>query len=230
LMPELIRLPLPDSDALGQASASLIQNRLESGKYNTIVIGPGLGSEPKTFTALQTLLQHFKTLEIPVVVDADGLNALSRSPMELNSRFLLTPHLGEASRLLHQEKAGAQQNLIQTVQELRRRYHAQVVLKTASTVVATAAFPPQEELLWISPTGNPGMATAGSGDVLTGIIGAIAAQTQAQNLPIWQAATLGVFLHGLAGDTAVVTRTPYAMRASDITRSLPQAFQQVLAP
>jgi NAD(P)H-hydrate repair Nnr-like enzyme with NAD(P)H-hydrate dehydratase domain len=99
-----------------------------------------------------------------------------------------------------------------------------VVLKSATTTIATT-----DGLIWISPTGNPGMATAGSGDVLSGMIAAMAAQLHAQDMPTWQAAMLGVYLHGLAGDDAAAERTPHAMRASDITRHLPNAFKVLLA-
>jgi NAD(P)H-hydrate epimerase len=231
LMPEIIRVPLPDTDTIGTASIRIIQEALASGKYNTVVIGPGLGQTPETIETIQTLLMHFKSQSFPVVVDADGLNALSQEPFALNPQFILTPHIGECSRLLQQDKATILADVMQAAQHARERYQAQVVLKSASTVIATLEEnQPEHHLCWISPTGNPGMATAGSGDVLTGIIGAITAQYAAQGLPIWQAALLGVYLHGLAGDVTADALTPYAMRASDITRHLPQAFQRVLMP
>jgi NAD(P)H-hydrate epimerase len=118
--------------------------------------------------------------------------------------------------------------LLGAATDARNQYQANIILKSASTVIATLGSEPEAASRWISPTGNPGMATAGSGDVLSGILGALAAQTKAQNLPLWHAATLGVYLHGLAGDKAAEHRTPYAMRASDIIRHLPQAFHALL--
>lgn len=231
LMPEIIRLPLPDAEVLGVASIPIIQEALASGKYNTVVIGPGLGQAIETADAIRQLLAHFKSLKFPVVVDADGLNALSQEPLTLNPQFIITPHIGECGRLVQQDNSSILADVLQAAQHTRERYQAQIVLKSASTVIATLENnKPEQSLCWISPTGNPGMATAGSGDVLTGIIGAMAAQCTAQGYPAWQAALLGVFLHGLAGDAAAAELTPYAMHASAITRYLPQAFKAILTP
>lgn len=240
---EIMRLHLPDAHKLGAASVATIQAALADGRYNTIVIGPGLGRAPETMVAVQTLLDHFKTLHLPVIVDADPLSALAEQPMALSEQFILTPHVGECARLLHWENAAVSDNLPQAAQEVRDRYKATVVLKSAATLVATHAQAFSEtsgepsgeasesqplQSIWISPTGNPGMATAGSGDVLSGIIGALAAQKQAQQQPIWQAAPLGVYVHGRAGDSAAQHRTVYALRASDITQHIPDAFQAIL--
>jgi NAD(P)H-hydrate epimerase len=230
LMPEIIRLPLPDAEALGSASVSVIQEALSGGKYNAVVIGPGLGQASETVETVRSLLAWLTEWEWPVVADADALNALSREPLTLTSQCILTPHIGECSRLLRQDKTAILADVLQAARQAQERYQAQVVLKSAATVIATQASGQAQSLCWISPTGNPGMATAGSGDVLTGIIGALAAQLHAQSKPVWQAALLGVFLHGLAGDAAATALTSYAMRASDITRHLPQAFKAILQP
>lgn len=225
LMPEVIRLPLPDANGLGSASVNTIQEVLAAKRYNTVIIGPGLGQAPETTAAILTLLAVLKQLELAVVVDADGLNALSTNPLPLTERFILTPHVGECARLLKADSTAILSDLLAAARQAQQQYQAHVILKSASTVVATLEAPP---LCWISPTGNPGMATAGSGDVLSGILGALAAQCHAQQQPLAQAAPLGVYLHGLAGDATAETLTPYGMTASDITRHLPQAFKMVL--
>ncbi len=228
IMPEITRLPLPDPHHLSAASLPVIEEAMASKRFNAVVIGPGLGNTPETFDTVITLLEALKSTSLSVIVDADGLNALSQSDLTLNERFILTPHIGECARLLHAENSVILSNLILAAQQVREKYGAQVVLKSASTVIATLNPDDSKALCWISPTGNPGMATAGSGDVLSGVIGAVAGQLHAQNQPVWQAATLGVYLHGLAGDAAATALTEYAMRASHITRHLPQAFKILL--
>ena len=228
IMPEITRLPLPDPNQLSAASLLVIEEAMASKRFNAVIVGPGLGNDPETFDTVITLLQILKNTNLNVIVDADGLNALSQSNLTLNERFILTPHIGECARLLHTENSVILSNLILAAQQLREKYRAQVVLKSASTVIATLNSDDSKALCWISPTGNPGMATAGSGDVLSGVIGAVAGQLHAQNRPVWQAATLGVYLHGLAGGTAATELTEYAMRACDITRHLPQAFKILL--
>jgi hydroxyethylthiazole kinase-like uncharacterized protein yjeF len=237
LMPEIMRLALPDIAQLGDTSVNSLKEALAKGKYSTVIMGPGLGRDPETVSAIVSLLTHLKSLNIPVVLDADGLNALSANPMMLSEQFILTPHVGECARLLGVENAAVSADLLGAAAQLLAKYGAQVVLKSASTVIATLN--PSEEstptdeptnLTWITPTGNPGMATAGSGDVLSGIIGAMAGQVHAAQHPFWQAAPLGVYLHGLAGDAAAESLTVHCLHASKITEYLPQAFRQVLNP
>lgn len=228
LMPEIIRLPLPDAEVLGTRSVDAIQTALQEKRYNTVIIGPGLGQAGETANAILSLLQALIDSTQMVIVDADGLNALSQNPIKLNERFILTPHIGECARLLKTEGSSILANVLQAAQQTGETYQAQVVLKSASTVIATFGDQSQTKHLWISPTGNPGMATAGSGDVLSGILGAMAAQCQAQQHSTEAAAPLGVYLHGLAGDAAAANLTEYAMTASDITRHLPQAFKMML--
>lgn len=259
LMPEIIRLPLPDAEHISYHSLPVLQETLATGKYSAVLLGPGLDLHAETVQFVWELLAHLETLNLPVVVDADGLNALSminQSPvggpnqpdsanlverdaaetqpqntqedtsgLRLGPQFILTPHIGECRRLLKWDKADVAEDLLKSGRTAQEAWNANVVLKSATTVIATT-----EGLLWLSPTGNPGMATAGSGDVLSGITAALAAQCHAQELPPWQAAALGVYLHGLAGDTAAATLTPYAMHASDITHHLPNAFKVLLNP
>lgn len=223
LIPEIMRLPLGDTAHFNQSTLEIVMTALDNGKYNTLLIGPGLGDHPDTVSAILKLLESLKAKSFPTIVDADALNALAKHPMTLNEHFILTPHVGEAARLLTTEKQNISNNLLESAKQLQTQYGAQIVLKSASTVIADST-----GLLWISPTGNPGMATAGSGDVLSGIIGAQAAQCCAQEKPFERIAPLGVYLHGLAGDETARELTPYAMRASDITYHLPDAFRKLL--
>lgn len=230
LSPEIMRLHLPDEQHLGNASIHTLQTAFEQRKYHAVILGPGLGQAPETVNAVHALLEWLKEIQIPVVVDANGLNALSHNPMRLSERFILTPHTGECARLLKADSNRIADNLLTAALQAREAFGATITLKAPATVIATAD---AEQRLWISPTGNAGMATAGSGDVLSGIIGALAAQIHASphvkpEKALWQAAPLGVYLHGLAGDCAAAQLTPYAMRASSITQYLPQAFQALL--
>lgn len=238
LMPEIMRLALPDAAQLGVASVNALKEALTKGKYSTVIMGPGLGRDSETVSAIMSLLTHLKSLNIPVVLDADGLNALSANPIMLSEQFILTPHVGECARLLGVENAVVSVDLLSAAAQLRDKYGAQAVLKSASTVIASlnpleqGSAPTEQttKLTLITPTGNPGMATAGSGDVLSGIIGAMAGQVHAAQRPFWQAAPLGVYLHGLAGDAAAESLTVHCLHATKIIDYLPQAFRQVLTP
>ena len=226
LMPELMRLPLSNAQHLDAACITELKELLQRKTFNALAIGPGLGDKPETFQAILNLLEHAKTLNIPVIVDADGLNALASQPMPLNERFILTPHIGECVRLLQQPKDQILGNLPKAAQHCREQYEATVALKSASTVVACNE---AHQRLWVASAGNAGMANAGCGDVLTGVIASLAAQCHAMDLPLWQAAPLGVHLHSIAGNAAATALTQYTMRASDITRHLPDAFRTMLA-
>jgi hydroxyethylthiazole kinase-like uncharacterized protein yjeF len=224
LIPEVMRLPLPQTEYLTEeALVQYVLPALEEGRFNTVVLGPGLGQERQTADAILRLLAFLKAGTLSVIVDADALNAVSKAKIQFSDRFILTPHIGEAARLLGVEKQSILANLPESARLLRKQYKAQIVLKSASTVVAD-----DQDLLWISPTGNPGMATAGSGDVLSGFLAAQVAQAHAQAKPLGKAALLAVYLHGLAGDEAASNVTQYAMRASDITYHLPDAFRKLL--
>lgn len=235
--PELIRLPLPQdaSGALHSDSLPPLREAIRQKRYDVIALGPGLGQAPETVRLVWELLSGLPAGQ-PVVIDADGLNALSflqdenfqpgweRPQIGLeHPAWVLTPHVGEASRLLRQDKSVLNADLLKASRCVQEVWAANVVLKSASTVVATV-----DGLLWVTPTGNSGLATAGSGDVLSGVIAGLAGQLAAQKLPVMPAAPLGVYLHGLAGDAAAQALTPYCMQAGDIARHLPAAFHSVM--
>lgn len=157
-------------------------------KADVVVIGPGLGQSDWALSLWQTV----KGLDRQLVVDADGLNLLADHPSK-NSHWVLTPHPGEAGRLLQKSSYEIQQNRLAAVKEIVRQYEGVAVLKGAGTLVAA-----DDQLPAVCDKGNPGMATAGMGDILSGVIGGLLAQ----GVPGLEAAQLGVMMHAMAGDMA----------------------------
>jgi len=185
-------------------------------KYHAIGIGPGLGCKEKTSDALLNLFEKVKQ---PMVIDADAINLLAQKDhlqQILPHNSILTPHPGEFDRL-----AGSSENSYERLLKACHRagsYKSYIVLKGANTAICT----PDKEC-YFNPTGNPGMATAGSGDVLTGIILGLLAQSFS---PL-NASLTGVFLHGLAGDIAASEKSPESLIASDIIENLGLAFKKI---
>jgi len=185
-------------------------------KYNAIGIGPGIGCNEKTAGVLFRL---FKNATQPLVLDADAINLLAQNEQlqrALPENSVLTPHAGEFDRL-----AGASDNAFERLEKVCRwavQHKCYVILKGAYTAICT----PDEKCCFNS-TGNPGMATAGSGDVLTGIILALLAQSYS---PL-SASLTGVFLHGLAGDIAANEKSQESLIASDIIENLGLAFKKI---
>jgi ADP-dependent NAD(P)H-hydrate dehydratase / NAD(P)H-hydrate epimerase len=231
LMPEVMRHASLDVAHWTSSGMRKVLKELVSQKtIHAVALGPGLGREPETLDAVHTALEYFKADEqtLPVVLDADGLFALAQRKTRLNENFVITPHVGEAAQLLNLKGSEISADLLKAARLLRERFGCQVVLKSSSTVVALAGSElNHSEGCWLSPWGNSGMATAGSGDVLTGIIAAQLAQAFAQKRNLIWSVPLGVALHGLAGQAAVEKNTAYACHASDIRRALPQAFKSL---
>lgn len=187
---------------------------LAEGK-TAVAIGPGLGQNPMT---VDMVLELVKGLEAPVVLDADGLNAFSGRLEELAERSgetVLTPHPGEMGRLLGMTSTEVQADRVGSVRWAARESGAIVVLKGYLSLIAT----PEGEV-FVNPTGNPGMASGGSGDVLTGLAVALLAQ----GYEALTATQLAVFLHGLAGDLALQPGAPESLAAGDLIETLPRAF------
>jgi hydroxyethylthiazole kinase-like uncharacterized protein yjeF len=145
-----------------------------------------------------------------MVVDADALNLLAQEPLRRN-HWILTPHPGEAARLLNITAGDVQADRWQAVRELHKRYGGVVILKGAGTLVCNGHDP-----VALGDTGNPGMAAGGMGDVLTGVIAGLLAQ----GLNPWQAALAGVYLHGCAGDAAAAREGERGLMAGDLMRPL----------
>ena len=179
---------------------------------NALAIGPGLGQDGWA----QLLLQQALNSILPMVLDADGLNLLAQKNIAFTGRsVILTPHPGEAARLLKTNPAQVQSDRLASALALAAQYQAVVVLKGHDTVVAS----PDGQLA-VCTDGNAGMSGAGMGDVLAGVLGALLAQ----GLSAWQAARLGVALHASAGDAAAQamhSRAPYGLLATDLLTLLP---------
>jgi NAD(P)H-hydrate epimerase len=189
---EAMTLPVAESvaGALGEAAADVLVP--EAAARSAAVVGPGLGTDPGTVRAIERLLD---ALERPAVVDADALNAFAGRPEALRARGarVLTPHPGEMARLLGASVDGVQRDRIGAARKLASAASAVVVYKGPRSVIAGP-----DGQVFVNPTGGPGLATGGTGDVLAGALGALLAQ----GLSPLDAAALGAYLHGLAGDLA----------------------------
>jgi len=186
---------------------------------NVLAIGPGLSQRPGVADFVHRLI---KGARCPVVLDADGLNAFAASPEVLQGgsrALILTPHPGEMARLTGSSVAEIQANRVAAAREFARRRRCILVLKGFRTVVA---YPNGE--VWVVATGNPGMATGGTGDILTGMIAGAVAQFPSR---IEEAVRAAVFLHGLAGDAAGESIGQEALVATDLLRFLPLAFRRM---
>ena len=202
---ELIKVPY------GPAEESQIIEMMNTARAT--FVGPGIGRIPDARALLKAVLPN---LDKPCVIDADALTIIAEEKIPLPGHAILTPHVGEMIRLL---KKSAPQPGTKEFLEICRHYsenhQVTLVLKGGPSFI----FHPDEPIM-VNPHGDPGMATAGTGDVLTGVIAALLAQ----GLTPYHAASLGVYLHGLAGECAAREKSSYSMIASDILNNLPRAF------
>ncbi len=218
LRPEIMRHPLPESSSGTMAAQAFEALKPLWPRITTVCCGPGLSQEPNVLEFMAILIPFLQNnFPGPVVLDADALNALShmKPTPKLSQRFILTPHLGEGARLLDMDTKQIQSDLIRACQQTVEKFQATVVLKSATTLISDPSLQ-----MWINSTGNPGMATAGSGDILTGMITGFVAQ----GLTPTHAAQLGVYLHGSAGDKAVQDLTQYCLNATDLLDYLSKAL------
>jgi NAD(P)H-hydrate epimerase len=213
IAPDFMTEPLPEVD--GATAANAVTRLLEL-RHDVIACGPGLGRAPGVAEFVRTLLAR---ASVPLVLDADALTVLADQPgllMGSEERdVIITPHPGEMARLVASPIEDVQGNRIQVASDFATTHHVYVVLKGHRTVIAT----PQGKV-FLNPTGNPGMATGGTGDVLTGMIAAWLAQL----LDAEAACRLAVFLHGAAGDLAEVEHGQVAMTATDVLGKLGEAL------
>lgn len=181
---------------------------------DVLIIGPGIGKSERSRMLLSWFLEHTSG-EKPVILDADGLNLLAENPQWkkfLGKHTILTPHMGEMSRLTGKTIAELQKDRIAAAREMAKTTGAICVLKDACTVTASP-----DGALWLNLSGNPGMAVAGSGDVLTGVLAGMCCMELGEKLPAPdKAAALGVYIHGRAGDLAAKTKGKYGMKAGDL--------------
>jgi hydroxyethylthiazole kinase-like uncharacterized protein yjeF len=219
--PELMTEPLQETEqgtiALAAADSALDELLMRK----TLAIGPGISRQPETAEFVRGVLMR-QVEDVAAVVDADGLNAFEEFHDRLHGRgrtVVITPHPGEMSRLTGLSIPEIQANRVEVARKFAREHELIVVLKGYRTLIASP-----DGTVWVNPTGNPGMATGGTGDILTGIVAGLIAQHPKRAL---EATTLAVYLHGLAGDIARESVGENSLVATDLLRFLPQAFARM---
>lgn len=219
--PELMTEPLHETD-----SGTISLRALEYGRFDELVkgktvlaIGPGISRNPETSEFVRTILTRYQT---HTVLDADGLNAFQGVSHQLSGKnqfVVITPHPGEMARLLGTNAAEVQKDRLNVARTFAREHQLIVVLKGHRTLVAHP-----NGTVWVNTTGNPGMATGGTGDILTGMLAGMMAQHPNQ---LFEAVMTAVYLHGLAGDVAWETMGEHSLIATDLLKALPEAFRRV---
>ncbi len=219
LAPEYMTVPLRSAHDNG-LDVEAVDALIELAR-DVIAIGPGLGQAPGTRQFVKALVDRATA---PLVVDADGLNAFSNDPDALTGRegrdVIITPHPGEMARLVGMSTDEVQANRLDIARNFAVQHHVYVVLKGHRTLIATP-----DEKVFINPTGNAGMATGGTGDVLTGMIAAWLGQL----LDAEAACKLAVYLHGMAGDLADADESDVSLVASDVAAHVGDAIQELTA-
>ena len=218
VVPEAVYIPVKESKDRTVSKNETEKILLESEKATAVLFGCGLKNTGDVFCILKNLLIR---CDKPQLIDADGLNALSKDISLLDSKIcevVLTPHVLEMSRLLKCDKEYVMENREKVVSDFTREHKDTVlVLKGHNTIIG------KNGELFINPTGNQGMAKGGSGDVLSGMI----ASFMAQNTDPFMAAKIGVYLHGLAGDIAKDKYTDICMLPSDLIKHIPDAMKMI---
>jgi ADP-dependent NAD(P)H-hydrate dehydratase / NAD(P)H-hydrate epimerase len=227
--PEVMTEPLPETEE-GTISLRAFEggdtvNHVFQARKTLIAIGPGISRNPETAKFVRAILAPGVVEgHVPLVLDADALNAFGGFAEPLSGRernFVITPHPGEMARLTGLTIAEIQANRLQVARRFARERELIVVLKGHRTLIAAP-----DGTVWVNPTGNPGMATGGTGDVLTGMVAGLIAQHPQH---VVEASALAVYLHGLAGDLAAASVGETSLVATDLLRFLPAAFSQMRA-
>ena len=223
--PELMTAPLAATDAGTASLRNLDYARFaEIARDKSVVaVGPGLSTNSETQQFIRTIVA---ATQQPIVLDADGLNAYAGMADHLNERqspvLALTPHPGEMARLLGTTTQDVQARRLDVALEAASRWRAHVILKGFHTILATPS-----GNVFFNTTGNPGMATGGTGDVLTGILAGLTAQFGTGDWP--RVLGLGIYLHGLAGDVAASRVGEAPLIATDLIEAIPEAYRRILA-
>ncbi len=244
-MLEVMTEPLDATDSGSVSAKAFDYGRMEAllEKKDVLAIGPGLGGHAETVGFVRRLVEE---TTLPVVLDADGINAFAGQNERLNGQkrvLVLTPHPGEFARLLGRSTADVQADRVPLARDFAQQHGLHLVLKGHRTIYASPS-----GQVFVNSTGNPGMATGGSGDVLTGILAGLLGQAllalpsadrgsdgkkpfeaASQFTPLEEVIALGIYLHGLAGDLAAETQGEKSLVASDIMASLPAAFLKLEA-
>jgi NAD(P)H-hydrate epimerase len=213
---EVMTEPLPETpkQTLSLRAFNAILRLCENKK--AVIIGPGIGTYKET---LSLVLKLIKTLDLPIILDADGLTSLATQPKTLlatKQPIILTPHPGEMARLMRSTIKEVQEDRIGVSRNFSQSHHLYLVLKGHRTLIAT----PKGEV-FVNPTGNPGLASGGTGDVLTGMIGGLICQ----GFDILPSLQTSVYLHGLAGDGVTQELGEKSLVATDLIKKLPSLLQ-----
>lgn len=215
---EVIYKPMPETESGTFSRDAYAQLKPLTSQAQAIILGPGIGLNDDTFELVSKLIID---IDCPCIIDADGLNAIAKKPEILENndgQFVLTPHPKELARLLDCEVSEIQSDRINMAIKAAQKFNAVIVLKGSMTVTAN----PEGEV-FINPTGNAGMATAGAGDVLSGIIGGLLAQ----HVDPFQAAAAGAYIHGRSGDILAEEIDESGLVAGDIKRGIPFAIASI---
>lgn len=219
--PEVMTEPLDETDAgtISGSSYGMLTD-ITKGK-SVLAVGPGISRVPETSALVRALVERSET---PMVLDADGLNAFEGRPQELNGKgrtLVITPHPGEMARLAGCSIPDVQKDRMGVARQFARAHEIIVVLKGNRTLVVQ----PDGEA-WVNTTGNPGMSTGGTGDILTGMVAGFIAQTKMLKTSdaVMRSVCAAVYLHGLAADVMLDEVGEHAMVATDLLRGLPRAF------
>ncbi len=218
---EAMTEPLPDIDqgTLGESVFDTIM-KLMAGKQ-CLALGPGLGQAKETRNLVKRIIQESP---VPMVIDADGLNHLAGDTQilqNLNVPVILTPHPGEMARLIQSSAAAVQADRIKSAREFALEFNVHVVLKGAATVIAHP-----DGSVYLNPTGNPGMAAGGMGDVLTGVIAGLVTQEFSPE----SATHAGAYLHGAAADTLAQSIGPVGYLAGEVMDAIPGEIKKLVQP
>lgn len=213
---EVMTLPLPESKEGALSLTAFSKIKLFLNNSDVLIIGPGLGNHKSTYALVRKIV---KGANLPMVIDADALNALNHHLEILKQhkgKVILTPHTKEMARLFGISIDFIQKNRKMVAKKYAKHYNIIIILKGHQSIITDGA-----RKFCINNTGNPGMATAGSGDVLSGILGAFLAQ----GLDAFSAAKYATHIHGLAGDIAAFDKTQIGLIASDIISRIPDALK-----
>ena len=223
---EFMTEALPETEDGAISFRALEEQRLDklvAGK-TVLAVGPGIGAHPETAELVRAVVNKYS---LPLVLDADGLNAFAghmeffRQDVRPAGAMVFTPHPGEMARLTGRTTAGIQGQRVAVAREFSQLFRVTLVLKGFRTLIASP-----DGQVEVNPTGNPGMAKGGTGDVLTGMTAGLLAQFPTH--PVGEVATAAVYLHGLAGDLAAEELGQHSMLAGDLLEKIPQAYKSIV--
>lgn len=213
-LPEALTLPLPETldGAISDHALHVLEAYLKQRTITAVAVGPGLSTAPSVTSTVKGILKNW---DQPLVLDADGLNAIRPADLSGYPKLIITPHPGELAQLLGVERDLIKKDRVRVAENTARDYQLICVLKGHKTVITDG------KITHLNSTGNAAMATGGMGDVLTGIVSGLLAQ----GLAPMQAACAGVFIHGLAGDMARISDR--GLLASDVAHAVPRALAKI---